>query len=154
MMTVLNLFMKSILILFTLFISTALAKAQDGAPVAVITSFKLKFPKAQKVNWEKEANGDYEAAFKLNDKKMSANFTSKGAWMETEIPIDIANIPPAVGASFKREHTTAKIKLVYKIETAKMFKYEIEYVENSKKKEVVYDIDGAIIKQYVIRNKE
>jgi hypothetical protein len=138
--------MKNILFAFLLLISITTLKAQKDPSVAVISTFKLKFPKAQKVNWTKEANGDFEAEFKLNEKKMSANFTPKGDWVETESPIDITKIPPAVGASFKRQHEKAKIKLAYKIETAKQFKYEIEYKEGSKTQEVIYDIDGKVLK--------
>lgn len=120
--------------------------AQKNIPIKALSDFKIKFPKAYKINWDKETNGNFAVAFQMNDKKMRIKYSNKGEWLETEKSILVANIPPAVGASFKREHTKAKIKFVYKIETVKQFKYEIEFKEDSKTQTVIYDIDGAVVK--------
>ncbi len=120
--------------------------AQKNVPIKALSDFKIKFPKAQKVNWDKEINGKFDVEFKLNEKNLIAKYSPIGEWLETDLPIEVAKIPPGVGASFKREHTKAKIKLVYKIETAKQFKYKIEYKEDSKTQEIIYDIDGKVMK--------
>ena len=127
-------------------LSIYICNAQKNIPIIALSDFKIKFPKAQKINWSKEINGNFEALFQLDDKKTTAKYSIKGEWIETKKSILVAKIPPAVGASFKREHTKAKIKSVYKIETAKQFKYEIEFKDGSETQEVIYDIDGVVVK--------
>ena len=135
--------MKNILLMvFVAILSIPAAYAQKDVPQAAITSLKQKFPNAQKVDWDKEKNGDFEAEFKLNGKEMSVTYSAKGEWLETETGITVSELPAPVMAVFKKEHGAAKIKEVAKIESAKPIVYEIEYKDGLKTKEVMYDAQG------------
>ena len=137
--------MRQFLTMLAIIFSLNATYAQKNVPIHALSDFKIKFPKAQKVNWNKEIHGKFDVEFKLNEKNLTAKYSPIGEWLETELPIEVSKIPPGVGASFKREHEKAKIKLAYKIETVKQFKYKIEYKEYSKSQEIMYDIDGKVI---------
>ncbi len=138
--------MLKFLTIVTVALSINICQAQKSIPLKALSDFKNKFPLANKIKWDREINGNFDVVFLVEDKKMTAKYSDKGEWLEIEKSIEVSKIPPAVGASFKREHTKAKIKSVYKIETPKQFKYKIEFKEDSKAQEIIYDIDGAIVK--------
>lgn len=105
-------------------------------PAAAEKAFQQKFPAAKDVKWDKESKNEYEAEFTLHGKKASANFSSAGAWMETESGIDITATPAKVIADFNKKYTGATINEVYFIETKDGGNYyEIEYTLHGKKKE-------------------
>ncbi|HRH61440.1 MAG TPA: PepSY-like domain-containing protein, partial [Chitinophagaceae bacterium] len=83
--------MKNILLAFSI-ITTFSCMAQTDIPAAVQASFNKNFPGIAVKKWEKEA-GNYEAEFKKDGKNMSATFTAKGDWLETETDIDVASLP-------------------------------------------------------------
>ncbi len=135
--------MKNIILMVVVAVlSISATYAQKDVPQAAIASLKQKFPKAEKVSWDKEKNGDFEAEFKLNGKEMSVTYSAKGEWLETETGILVSDLPAPVMAAFKKEHGAAKIKEVAKIESTKPIVYEIEYKDGLKTKEVMYDAQG------------
>ena len=85
---------------------------QKTPPPAVITAFQEKFQQIQKLEWEKEKNGDWEAAFKENGVEMSANFTPGGQWVETETEVEFAELPTPVQTALrgKKVKETARIQ--------------------------------------------
>ena len=137
--------MKNILLVAALFVSLSVAHAQKGVPAIALSDFKTKFPTAEKVSWDKE-DGSFEAEFKMGKIKMSATYSAKGEWLETETGIAVAELPTNILGAFKKEHGAATIKSVYKIESAKPLAYELEYKDGVKTKEVIYDAQGAVRK--------
>ncbi|MBN8836798.1 MAG: PepSY-like domain-containing protein [Sphingobacteriia bacterium] len=139
--------MKKLFILLS-FISIAfVTTAQTKIPVTVENAFKQKFPNAQNVKWAKESKTEYEAAFTINGKKASANFNTKGEWVETEMQIDASAIPAAAVNLIKEKYALATIKEVYSIEKADGKKeYEVEITINKKSKELFFDKDWKFIK--------
>jgi ribosome-associated toxin RatA of RatAB toxin-antitoxin module len=138
--------MKNVLILCLFFVSINSIFAQKGVPANAVATLKQKFPEAQKSKWEKEKNGDFEANFKVNGKSMSATFSPKGEWLETESGIPVSDLPAPVMAAFKKAHGEAKIKAADKIESATAVSYEIEYKSGLVTKEIVYDAQGLLVK--------
>ncbi len=139
--------MKNIILMVVVAVfSISAAYAQKDVPQAAIASLKQKFPTAQKVDWDKEKDGNFEAEFKLDGKEMSVTYSAKGEWVETETGITVSDLPAAVVAAFKKEHGAAKIKEVAKIESTKPLVYEIEYKNGLKTKEVMYDAQGKASK--------
>ena len=69
-----------------------------------------------------------------------------GRWLETETGIAATELPANVVMAFKKDHTSATIKSVYRIESAKPISYEIEFKDGVKTKEVIYDAQGAVRK--------
>lgn len=139
--------MKNIILMVVVTVlSVSVAYAQKDVPQAAVTSLKQKFPNAQKVDWDKEKDGNFEAEFTLNGKEMSVTYSAKGEWLETETGILVSDLPAPVVAAFKKEHGAAKITEVAKIESTKPIVYEIEYKSGLKTKEVMYDAQGNAAK--------
>ena len=140
--------LKKSLIASALLVFAGFANAQIKAPVAVSKAFETKFAKATDVKWGKENKNEYEADFKLDGKKYSANFLTDGTWKETEAQIAASELPQAVTAAYKSKHSLAAIKMVAKIESASgKTKYEIEYKYGTKTKEVLFDENGKTAKE-------
>lgn len=115
-------------------------------PAEVLKAFKLKFPTAKNVKWDKENEHEFEASFLQNGLKYATNYTEKGEWLETESPLTFLQLPKEVQTSFSASHKKDKPKLIAKIEQAKgLIKYEIEIEKNSKAAELFYSPNGVEI---------
>ncbi|MEP6712614.1 MAG: PepSY-like domain-containing protein [Ferruginibacter sp.] len=139
---------QRILMLAFITLSAACANAQIKAPIAVRKAFETKFATATDVKWGKENKNEYEADFKMDGKKYSANFLTDGSWKETEAQIETSELPPAVATAYKSKHSIAAIKMAAKIESVNgQTKYEIEYKDGNKTKEVLFDENGKAAKE-------
>jgi hypothetical protein len=122
-------------------------KAKHGTPEAVKAAFKQRFPTVTKVSFDKEGNGEYEAEFKMDGVKMSANFTADGTWRETESEIGAAALPATVTKSIAVKYPKATIVGGAKIETADNgTRYEADLKTGLKKAEVLFDESGNVVK--------
>ena len=129
---------------FVLLVSSSFAQTP---PVAVKNTFEQKFPAATNIKWGKESASEWEAEFKMNSAKNSANFLADGNWVETETEIPVAQLPAGVVISIKKQYPAAEIVGAHKIETAqKGTMYEADIKTGGKKKEVVLTADGTFIK--------
>ena len=116
-------------------------------PTAVEKSFQQKFPTAKNVSWGKENAKEWEAEFKLNDTKISANFLLDGTWVETETEIPVTQLPPAVATSIKKQYPDWQIAEADKMESrTKGNFYEADIKMGLKKKEVEIKEDGTLMK--------
>jgi len=138
---------KIFFVAFAIICSSATISAQSKVPKEVETAFYSKFPKATKVKWDKENATEYEASFIENNVQHSANYSSKGEWLETESPITFVQLPAKVRNSFITSNKEAKIKAVAKIENNKgETQYEIEVKKGLKTVEYFYNQDGKLVK--------
>lgn len=116
-------------------------------PMAVQEAFTQKFPGTKEVKWGKENATEWEANFIINETKISANFDSKGKWLETETEIPVTQLPPAVLASLQSNYPNWKVAGADKIESIKKgIFYEAVIQSAKKKKEVFLKEDGTFIK--------
>lgn len=117
-------------------------------PAAVKKTFEQKFPNATKVKWGKENAKEWEADFTLEGKKLSANFTQDGAWVETEQKITIAEFPKAVSEAIQTKYPGWKITEADRTETAKNgLIFEADIKSGAQKKEVVFKEDGTPVQE-------
>lgn len=117
-----------------------LAAAKVPSPVK--ESFAKQFPGAT-AKWEKE-EGKYEAGFKHQGHEMSALFDANGTMEESEMEIQISELPAAVANYVKTNHSGAAIK-----EAAKLTKSngEVQYEAELKGKDLIFDAFGKFIKE-------
>jgi len=139
-----------ILIIVGLGISTAsLAQKEDGEgkivnpPQPAKMALLKAFPGSSHVKWEKE-DGNYEAGFEQNGKKMSAVFDSNGSILETETEMKPGELPAAVLQYVKDHYRGAVIKEAAKITSAKG---EVTYEAEVNTIDLIFDVDGKFLKE-------
>ena len=130
------------------FISLSVS-AQSGknVPALVKTAFSQKFVKATDVKWDKEGKTEWEAEFKLDGKSYSANFDTTGNWLETEFSISTSEIPTVVKTTIVKDYSAYKVKGIDVSETPKGKVYEVTFLKGVKSMELVFDINGKIVKE-------
>jgi hypothetical protein len=134
-------------ILFALILALPMTLLAQKTPKAVEAAFKQRFPNVTKVSFDHEKNGEYEANFKINGMKSSANFTATGEWRETETEIKVAELPAVVSQGIIAKFPKAKIVGAAKIETAQNgIRYEAYLKTGLKKIEVFFDATGNFVK--------
>lgn len=135
--------------LILVYITLAFFSANSFAcfvPDPVQKAFDKKFPAATHVRWGKENSREYEASFKINGTRASANFSDTGKWLETETEIPITQLPEVVAIAVNKQFVQFKITGVYKIENVKgETHYEAELKSKGRKKEVLINEDGTVI---------
>ena len=115
-------------------------------PLAVQKAFEQKFPNATKVSWDMENKTEWEADFTFNEKKLSANFSVDGLWVETEQKINVSEFPKAVTDAIQKKYPEWKITEADRTESAKNgLIYEADMKSGTQKKEVAFKEDGSAI---------
>jgi hypothetical protein len=123
------------------------AQTSKNVPANIKTAFSQKFTKATDVKWGREGKTEWEAEFKLDGKLYSANFDTKGNWAETEYSITTSEIPTAVKTTINKEYAAYKIKGSDVSETPKGKVYEVTFLKGVKSLELVFDLNGKIVKE-------
>ncbi len=136
--------MKRIFALVVLFGLGINASCQEAVPAAVEKAFTSKFAKATDVRWEMEKAGEWEAEFKLDGKKMSANFDDSGKWMETETRLAKSDLPAEALAAITDKYADFEIDEVEGVETPDFSGFEVELEKQNQKVEVLVTKDGTI----------
>ncbi len=140
---------KKLMILLVLVSTMSItACAQNkNVPEEVKTTFNQKFPDAKKVSWDKENAKEWEAEFKMNGKKYSANFDNKGNWKETEYKISKSDIPAAVNKTLIGEFNDYNIEEGEVSETANGIVYEFALENDEVDMEVAISAKGKVLKK-------
>ncbi|HEV7782175.1 MAG TPA: PepSY-like domain-containing protein [Chitinophagaceae bacterium] len=111
-------------------------------PATIKESFARQFPGIT-ARWEKE-DGKYEAGFKQDGHEMSALFDSNGVMTESEIEIELSELPANVKEYIKTRYNGASIK-----ETAKIILPggKTQYEAEIKGRDIIFDSQGNFIKE-------
>ena len=135
----------------------AMVTITEKVPQAVKEAFAKKYPTAKKVDWEKEGAEEYEAEFKMDGKKMSANFKADGTWLETETEIKTKNLPAAVKAAIAKQFPDYELEEAEQIETptvAVAYEVELEDEKNDVEIEAVFKADGTLVNSEVEKDDD
>ncbi len=135
------------MLVMTFFSFSACCQAEKDVPEKVQNAFSQKFPDASKVKWAKENDTEWEAEFKLDKVKYSANFDNEGNWKETEHAIKAGELPAAVKTTLDSEFSDYKIEEAEVSETAEGMFYEFELEKGKTEMEVSIDADGKVVKK-------
>ncbi|WP_318640179.1 PepSY domain-containing protein [Flavobacterium ardleyense] len=140
-MKTLKIFLGPFLV-FTILSLTALQEA----PKLVKEAFSHKFPTAKNVKWSQEKNQEWEAEFKMDKIKYSANFLENGMWKETEHSIEINKVPSEMQANLNKSYPGYSIEEAEISETKETVVYEFEIKKGKSNIEVAINMNGKIIK--------
>lgn len=130
-------------------VSLSACGQNNVVPAKVKTALEQKFPNAQKVKWNKENETEWEAEFKLNGEKYSANYSTDGIWKETEHEIENSAIPANVKQSLDTEFAGYKIEEAEISETANGSVYEFAVEKDETTMEVAISPDGKVVKKEI-----
>lgn len=116
---------------------------EKDVPAEVKSSFTKHFATAKEAKWEKE-NGNYEAEFDLNKTEQSALFDAKGSLLETEVEIELKQLPAGVVEYVKAHYANQSVKEAAKItDAAGAVTYEAEI----KGMDLIFDSNGKFVKE-------
>ncbi len=140
-------------ILFLLLI-TALAYENLNAqvrkiPAEVTEALKAKYPDAQNVEWKDEIS-DFKATFTLKGFEMTAEFSSKGEWKETNKKMKFDAVPDAVRDGFKKskyaDWTPGSVTYIEKKGKAAEYKIYAEKSSLVQKKFLYFSEQGQLVR--------
>lgn len=125
---------------------SCISNIEAQVPKAVDKTFKLKYPKENDPDWEKDKNGYFEASFKKGKKHYRADFKSNGEWVETERSIDEDDLPKRVREAIEKDFEDIKIYEIEEVQhpTKGLF-YDVEFKINGEKKDIEFNGLGQII---------
>mgnify|MGYP003625769534 CR=1 FL=1 len=124
----------------------ACAAKQDGVPEAVQLAFEQKYPGENDPDWHIDDNGNYESNFKIDGKKLRADFSPEGNWIETESSLDKNELPKAIQEKIKADFSAYEITELEEVDHHSKGKfYDIEFKQKGKNMDVEMRSDGTII---------
>jgi outer membrane protein OmpA-like peptidoglycan-associated protein len=143
---------KIIVVLVAAISVVGLAMVLPGVevPAAVKKAFSSKYPKVEKVNWDLEGEGEYEAEFKLNGQEMSANFKFDGSWLETETEVKKGNLPQAIKSALASQFSDYQVDGAAQLETPDQpvtYEVDLERKSDDSSMEVLFGADGTVLKK-------
>jgi hypothetical protein len=82
---------------------------------------------------------------------MSASFDKTGKWLETETEVSSKELPAAVTASLKNEFPGYKTGEMSLVENPVLKGYEVSLKKEGSSLEVIFDINGAVLKKTAVK---
>ena len=139
--------MKKLALMMVAAMITSLTFAQKlqekDVPAPVKTAFQKNFPQAKVEKWEKEGI-NFEAEFELNKSEQSVLFDAQGDIIETEIEIEISELPNGILDYVKKNYKGQSVKEAAKItDTKGTLTYEVEI----KGMDLLFASNGKFVKE-------
>ncbi len=116
---------------------------EKDVPASVKSTFKKDYPSIKEVKWEKEGD-KYEASFDLNKIDNSVLFDASGNVIETEVEIELNQLPSGVMDYVKSHYGGQKVKEAAKITDTKG---TVTYETEIKDMDLLFDSNGKFIKE-------
>lgn len=123
------------------FVSFAQKTKEQNVPQVIKKALSEKFPNAKNVKWDKEEN-NFEASFKNNNIDNSILFNANGKIIETEIAIEVNQLPKNALQYLNDNFKNQKVKEAAKIITEKG---NLIYEAEIKGKDLFFDKNGNFI---------
>ena len=119
----------------------------EKVPATVKESFAKKFPTAISVAYQMERT-DYKVTFKDKTVGMSANFNSKGEWLETQTIMIESDLPKEVLTSVATNFVGFVITDITKIDGPdNVLNYEMHLKKGTVAEKVKFSPKGEILKK-------
>ena len=116
---------------------------EKNVPANVKSTFKKMYPSATEVKWDKEGE-KYEASFDLNKKDNSVLIDAKGNIIETEVEMELSQLPKGILDYVKTHYVGKKAKEGAKITDAKG---KVTYEVAIKGMDLIFDSNGKFVKE-------
>lgn len=113
-------------------------------PDAVMSAFNSAHPDARDVEWEKEGEY-YEVEFEEGRVEMEIVYDIEGNVIETEIEIDVSDLPDAIVKYINDNYSDYKIDEAEKIENGEGVLYEVEIEYKRSELELMFDGNGNFL---------
>jgi hypothetical protein len=140
--------MKKLLILTTAFAFISVSALSQKNPSEIVKKeFSKKYATAQSVKWDSEEKNEWEAEFKMDDKKMSASFDNSAKWIESETEIPEKELPAAVVNTLNKDFQGYKKGHIEIFESYELKGFELGLKKGETSLEVIFDNNGKIIKK-------
>lgn len=123
------------------FVSFAQKIKEQNVPQVIKKALSEKFPNVKNVKWDKEEN-NFEASFKNNNIDNSILFNANGKIIETEIAIEVNQLPKNALQYLNDNFKNQKVKEAAKIITEKG---NLIYEAEIKGKDLFFDENGNFI---------
>jgi hypothetical protein len=139
--------MKKLALMAVAAMITSLTFAQKmqekDVPAPVKNAFQKQYPTASDVKWDKEGE-KFEASFDLNKTDNSVLFDAQGNILETEVEIELNQLPKGVLEYVKANYKGQKVKEAAKITDAQG---KVTYEAEIKGMDLLFDANGKFIKE-------
>lgn len=134
-----------LLVAFAMVVSLGFSQKVKSAdvPVVVRNAFEKQYPTAKEVTWDKEKN-QYEASFDLNKIDQSVLMDDAGKIVETEVEIEMNQLPKGVLDYVKKNYKGASVKEAAKITDSNGI---VTYEAEIKGVDLLFDSNGKFIKE-------
>lgn len=130
-------------VMFFATFSFAQRMPDKNVPANVKSTFQREYPRATKVKWYKEGD-KYEASFDQNNRNNSVLMDGTGNVVETEVEIELIQLPKEVLEYVKTHYPGKQAKEGAKITDAKgMVTYEVE-IEGV---DLIFDSNGRFLEE-------
>lgn len=116
---------------------------EKDIPASVKTAFQKNFLQAKAENWEKEGS-NFEAEFEWDNLEQSVLIDAQGNVIETEVEIELNQLPKGVLEFVKANYKGQKVKEAAKITDAKG---TVTYEAEIKGMDLLFDSTGKFIKE-------
>jgi Putative beta-lactamase-inhibitor-like, PepSY-like len=129
------------------YIASAQQLEPSQVPAEVRTAFVAKFADAEKVVWELNARGSYDADFEVKGKSHDAVFDKTGKWIETETEVAFETLPQPVKDAWNASaYAKMKIEEIEWVVTPEVAGYyEFEVMVDGKEWDIQYLPDGKLL---------
>lgn len=141
--------MKTIKLLTAFLLLTVIVYGQDihqsQVPSVVVNSFKMEFPKAKDVEWERDGdnyNVDFEIDFFTD---YEAWFDASGKLIHFTEEISSGELPKAVKDAIKTQYSSYRIDDVKKINENGIISYRVEVEKRDDERHLSYSEDGKLL---------
>ncbi len=118
---------------------------EKDLPADVKTAFQKLYPDVKKAKWEKEKEY-FEAEFEMKESDVSVLFDAFGNLVETEVEIEVDQLPSSSKAYLAKSYPSQKVKEASKITDAKG---KVTFEAELKGKEVFFESDGSFIREEI-----
>lgn len=142
---------RSILAVLAIVSANLPALAQDivqrNLPAVVVNAFQQQFPKAKQVEWEKTADGLYEAEFEMGlmSRDHKVYISPEGRLQKHVEEISSSSLPEAVKKQLDARYGNYRIGDVSKIEAGKQLTYVVELENRAEELKLTFDASGKVL---------